>query len=411
MTSDGARLQDGIYWRRGERAPASLRLVLIEVAPGAPPDHVRDGLALVVATVDGLRQGDVRDLDGQPERTRTETAAMFADLRVLVAFGRRLFDPERHQPPLTTARRPDYLAYLPELDGPFPALPWDPGRRQGEADILIQLTADREAATSAAAVEIWQAIVDLGLPFSVAESFGGFGRADGRGWLGFHDGVNNLRTDDRPDVMVAGQDADWMAGGTYMAFLRLAVDLAAWRSVPRAQQELLVGRHKLTGVPVTGTAGGPAGDLRAVTDPAVESAPANSTDRKDPPQVTDTVVEASHVHRANQNRASGSAPGGLRMFRQGYEFLDAVGPDGPSVGLTFVSFQRDLAAVHHILHLPGWLGDVNFGGRSAPGPGEPAAVRFVSVAAGGLYAVPPRGVPFAGAGLFSDLTHRVIAHD
>ena len=38
-----------------------------------------------------------------------------------------------------------------------------------------------------------------------------------------------------------------MRGGTYMAFLRLDVDLAAWRALSRAEQELAVGRDKLTG--------------------------------------------------------------------------------------------------------------------------------------------------------------------
>lgn len=250
-------------------------------------------------------------------------------------------------------------------------------------------------------MEIWQLLTDEALPFSVVDSFSGFARADGRGWLGFHDGVNNLRTDERPDVMVARAGPQWMAGGTYMAFLRLAVDIAAWRSLPRPEQELLVGRDRLSGVPVIGTASGPAGGLRPVTDPAAESSPPNAPDRKDPPQVTDPVIEASHVHRANQNRASGSAAGGLRMFRQGYEFLDGLGPDGPRAGLTFVSFQRDLAVVQHLLHLPGWLGDANFGGRTRPGPGEPPSLRFVTVVAGGLYAVPPLAAPFPGAALFS----------
>jgi hypothetical protein len=133
LTADGARLQDGIFWRSGERAPASLRLVLLAAAPGATPDQVREGLALIVAALAGLRRGEVRELVGQPERTRAESAAMFGDLTTLVGFGRRLFDQDRHQPPLTAAPRPDYLTYLPPIDRPFPALPWDPVRRHGEA--------------------------------------------------------------------------------------------------------------------------------------------------------------------------------------------------------------------------------------------------------------------------------------
>jgi hypothetical protein len=106
------------------------------------------------------------------------------------------------------------------------------------------------------------------------------------------------------------------------------------------------------------------------------------------------------VHRANQSRASPQAPAAHRIFRQGYDFLEDVGPDGPRLGLNFVSFQRDLGALQHLLHLPGWLGDVNFGGRADAGPGEPPALGFVSLAGGGLYAVAPRARPFPGAALF-----------
>lgn len=46
---------------------------------------------------------------------------------------------------------------------------------------------------------------------------------------------------------------------------------------------------------------------------------------RDPPQTTDPLLEASHVHRSNQSRASSGVPGGRRMFRQGYDYLDGVG--------------------------------------------------------------------------------------
>ncbi len=402
MRGDGGRLQDGIFWRHGERPPPSLRLVLLDISADATPKQARNGLMRIVECIQQLRRGEVRDLAGQPEHTRSESAAQFAGLRLLLGFGRRLFDAEQHDPPLVTVPRPDFLSYLPRSAEPFPTLPWNGARREGEADVLVQLTADSEAAVDAAAVDIWQVIVDHELPLAVIESYPGFGRSDGRGWLGFHDGVSNLRTDERPAAMVAGQHPPWMADGTYLALLRLRVDLAAWRRLSRSQQELLVGRDKFSGAPLNGTERGRSGELCPVAAPPQSASQAAVwADHKDPPQVTDPVLEMSHVHRANQNRASGSAAGGLRMFRQGYEFLDALGPDGPSLGLTFVSFQRDLSTVQHLLHLPGWLGDVNFGGRTQHGPGEPPALRFVSLIAGGLYAVPPRAAPFPGAAIFA----------
>lgn len=269
--------------------------------------------------------------------------------------------------------------------------------------MLVQLTADREAAVNAAAVEIWKAVVDDELPLTLRASYAGFGRLDGRGWLDFHDGVSNLQVDDRRAAIVAGADPPWMTGGTYRAVLRLGVDLAAWRSLGRTDQELLVGRDKLSGAPLTGVRRSPSGALEPVAAEApMEAGSSLSVDHIDPPQVNDPVIESSHIHRANQNRASAATAGGLRIFRQGYDFLDALGPDGPSLGLTFISFQRGLSILQHLLHLGGWLGDVNFGGRADRQPGEPAPPALISLLAGGLYAVPPRGGAFPGADLFAD---------
>ena len=388
------RLQPGIYFRRDESPPPCWRLVLLDVEPGTRRADARDAIAAVVRMLAALPRGRVRELEGQPAEAVKDTRAMFDDLAALVGFGRSLFDPERHDPPLTRRLRPEFLAYLTRGGDAFPALPWA-GRAAtpGEADVAIQLTATGQAAVNRAAVEVWKLIEDDGLPLRVVASFDGFGRSDGRGWLEFHDGVGNMRSGERLRALAAAGDPAWMAGGTYMAFLRMSVDLGRWRALDRGDQELVVGRDKLTGAPLVGTRRDGSGRARPVAD--------RRADFRDPPQVTDPLVEASHLHRANQNRASSDAPGGLRIFRQGYEFLDSVGPGGPSLGLNFVSFQADLGTFQHLMHLPGWLADVNFGGPTRSKPGDPPSPALMRLLAGGLYAVPRRSRPFPGADLFA----------
>ena len=127
-------------------------------------------------------------------------------------------------------------------------------------------------------------------------------------------------------------------------------------------------------------------------------------DRLDPPQTGDALLEASHVHRANQNRASPDAPAALRIFRQGYDFLDAIGPDGPELGLNFISFQSDLQTLQHVLHLPGWLADVNFGGPAAPRPGDPPSPSLIGLIAGGFYASAAAGQAVRGRDAVGALT-------
>jgi deferrochelatase/peroxidase EfeB len=196
------RLQHGIYFRPGERPPPAYGLLLLNLVPGTTPAEARNAIARVI--------------EPQPE------------VDVLLGFGRRLFD---HDPPLTHHERPAFLARLDS----YPLIPWT-GERTGEADVALQITGPHAAAVNCAAVVVWERIADERLPMVPASFFTGFGRPDGRGWLGFHDGVSNMPADQRRAAIEASNDPGWMAGGTYMAFLRLAIDLQLWRSIPREQQ-------------------------------------------------------------------------------------------------------------------------------------------------------------------------------
>src|SRR5215203_3767317 len=396
-------LQEGLRFESGTGPPPCYRLLLLDAAPGARAAAVGRALEALTSMLRDLRRGDSRDLAGQSRAAKAAAREQFDGLRLLLGYGRRFFDEEVHRPRLTHATRPDFLAYLARRPAAFPELPWaDPETPNvGEADLVLQLTGDSEAAVSCAAVECWKLIADDVLPLSVVSSLGGFGRPDGRGWLEFHDGVSNIQSDQRLAAIEAGGDPQWMRGGTYMALLRVEVDLSTWRRLERAEQELVIGRDKLSGAALTAVTR----DARGRPVPVAARAPAESATAeeraawRDPPQSVDPMLEASHIHRANQNRASPSAAGGLRMFRQGYDFLDGFREGTPIVGLNFVSFQSDLRTLQHVLHLPGWLGDVNFGGPAEPQAGDPPSPRLLALRAGGFYAVPPRARPFPGAGL------------
>jgi Dyp-type peroxidase family len=394
------RLPESIYFRAGQRAAPCFRLLLLDAPGEASLASVGEALAALESLLTDLGDGIVPELAQVDEHRKRHIAEQYRSLRWLLGYGRRLWDDAAHPGLSVMGERPAYLAYLAGGDSPFPELPWSADPQRGECDVAVQLTAERQDAVNCAAIEIWKLLADSGFPLRPVASYDGFGRLDGRGWLEFHDGVSNVARDQRQLAIKATGDPGWMAGGTYMAFLRLHVDLAAWRRVGRGQQELLVGRDKLSGAPLVGVdRAGDAAQPIAATPLGKEPTADEQADYDDPPQAADPLIEASHIHRANRNRASPYAAAALRIFRQGYDFLEAITSDGPVLGLNFVSFQRDLAALAHILHLPGWLGDVNFGGPAEPAPGEPAPLRFVSVDAGGLYAVPPRA-PFSGAALF-----------
>jgi Dyp-type peroxidase family len=408
-TMDYPRLQDGIYFRKYQRPSPYYRLLLLNVKAGATSGQARAAIAAVWEMVQGLRRGVVQEL--RPTRDADPAILVPAgDLTCLLGFGVRLFD---HDPTLTPhGVRPAELIHLGyNGDQPFPSLLWveEAERRSGEADLALQFIAETELAVNRAVVEVCMLINDKDnpLPLDIVTFYNGFNRDDRRSWIGFQDGISNIEPSQRRTAIeVALNNPVWMAGGTYMAFLRLAIDLAKWRGLSREHQEILVGRDKLTGYPLEKvTRLGQAPVPVPVAGCPMFSNPPPQYINPPPPPVTESLLRTSHIHRANPNRNIADSDEDNRIFRQGYEFLESVTDGGLRVGLNFVSYQRSLNRLTNILNIPGWLGNVNFGGPVSPQLGEPRPISFLSIIAGGFYAVPPKADPtqgeeFPGAGIF-----------
>jgi deferrochelatase/peroxidase EfeB len=385
-----SRLQDGIYFASGTTPLSAYRLVLLNVRDAASSAQVGAALATMWGRLQLLRQGVVDEAAG--------SGGDPAELTCLLGFGAPLFAR------FAGMARPSGVEPLGDL--PFKSIRWVAAdRRTGEADLAVQLIAKSEFAVERAVVDLWTWTSSAQIPLQVHTVYNGFKREDGRSWLGFHDGVNNIESSQRRGVIeAAGGNPAWMDGGTYMAFLRLALDLVAWRQLPLAHQEIIVGRDKQTGCPLVRV--DPGLEPVAIAGcPAGPNHPESASYRNPAlPGVDQGLLRQSHMHRVNLNRQS--PPGdeqNNRIFRQGYEFVESLGGGGLRVGLNFVSFQRSLGNLTRILHLPGWLGDANFGGvadASAPAPGGLAPLKLVSVIAGGYYAVPPSAEPFPGADIF-----------
>lgn len=396
---DTRDLQPGIYLSPAHRPPNAFLFVVLEISREAQAAEARQAVERIHDVLTQLRAGVMGDL----RATRAGEADQLVERETfdfLIGYGARFFDPKRG---LTDAHKPAFLTSLAADGDPFANLPWSPGARgTGEGEVCLQLTGRDVHAVNRAAVEIWKAIGDEALPLTIGATFDGFARDDGRSWIAFHDGVSNIRPSQRLAAVECAGDPDWNRGGTYLAFLRCAVDLALWRGLTRDDQELLVGRDKLTGCALeraTKDNGRLAPQPFAGCPATADADPVERDKFRDPPETGDPVIEASHIHRANQNRTEPTTHAGHRIFRQGYEYLAELAGE-PELGLNFVSFQRDLEHLWQILGLPSWLGGVNFGGRHERDPGEPDPIDLITLEAGGLYAVPPREEPFPGAKLF-----------
>ncbi|MCZ7459296.1 iron uptake transporter deferrochelatase/peroxidase subunit [Streptomyces sp. WMMC940] len=295
-------------------------LVAFDLAPGAGRKEATALMRRWSATAARLTAGEPADDD-----TGVALDAGPSSLTVTFGFGRTFFDRTG-----LAAQRPVQLDPLPAFSGDR----LDPRRSEGDLwvqiganDALVAFHALRAVQKSAggAARTRWQ--------------MNGFNRSPGitsrpmtsRNLMGQIDGTRNPKPSD-PDfdrrvfVPAPGSGSGspdqpaWMAGGSYAVVRRIRMLLDDWEKLNLKDQELVIGRRKSDGAPLTG--GGETTEL--------------DLDRTGP---DGSLVIPADAH------ARISAPeqnAGAAMLRRPFSYHDGMAADGsPDAGLLFVCWQAD----------------------------------------------------------------------
>jgi deferrochelatase/peroxidase EfeB len=399
-------MQEGIFYKEGTRPGKFFLIAFLAVEPNANASQVKRCLGSLWQKLKDLKLGVVEDLPGYPVPP--------SDLNVTIGYGPLAFKVSGTMA-MPSELGPSNRFLSPRtsgggllLNGAGLFYEEQLVKNMATEAIAIQLIAETQLAVQRALVEMWKTLTDYpaknGEPATLylVSHFQGFQREDHRSWIDFHDGISNLRSGTERENAITIKDSLFQ-GGTYLCFMRLLVDLPHWRKLSRTEQEIVVGRDKLTGCSLIGIdANGTA--LREVGCPFVGSSNVIDSGNDafhEPPLVGHPRLRQSHVQRANlQHNQSMSDPQSLRIFRQGYEFLESsLGTPPFRVGLNFVSFQDTPRRVIRLLTRDGWLGNTNFGGTPI---GENAAVDLLRVNAAGIYLIPPiaSGENFPGEVIF-----------
>lgn len=341
------------------------------------------------------------------------------NLSVLVGYGPKFFEIEGLKKRKPSYLNEEWLFQEPKLGGdpilPGVGLKYSEDVMSNDANkdhFIVQFIGDTQLATNRPIVETWKLLRKIDMdgssaPLVMRSFFTGFNRPDGRGWLGFHDGVSNIRSSERLekiqiDKRTLNPNDYWTALGTYMAFLRVTIDMTIWESISVPEQERIVGRKKTTGCPLIRVdergnnlfAGGcPVPGTTEIIERGNERfreyGPAYGGGYVSPRTISGS--ENSHVGRMR------NIPD--QIFRQGYEFLEAIN-NYPyfRVGLNFVSFQGGTDKIFRIIKHG--FDRVNFGGD--PVKMIPGADKLLSVRAAGIFLVAPfsRGEEFPGDIIF-----------
>ena len=162
----------------------------------------------------------------------------------------------------------------------------------------------------------------------------GFGRTSSttkaqvtpRNLFGFKDGTASLRAEQTADIdahvwVEPGADpkAAWLEGGSYLVARKIAMHIETWDRGSLREQELIIGRTKAEGAPLSG------GTEFAAPDFAL---PGRSGPVIDP---------QSHLALAHPQQNNG-----VRMLRRGYNYVDGSTTLGRmAAGLFFVAFVTD----------------------------------------------------------------------
>lgn len=402
-----SKIQEGIFYQEGARPGKFFAIAFLQPEPDVEGSKVYGFLKELWELYSRLKRGQVRDLPEHPVPS--------GELTVLIGFGPNAFKIQgtKSTPP---GLSPSNRFLSPRTMGGGPLL-LNSGLSYGEdiqkniatEAVAIQFIANSQLAVNRAIVETWKLLFDHEKkfskppPVSLAGFFDGFQRDDSRSWIDFHDGISNLRSGSERENAIRIKDGDY-ENGTFMCFLRLSVDLPVWRSLNNTQQEILVGRGKLSGCPLS--------DIQNEVPVPISSCPAENTTEitgpsntqfREPPLVGNEMLRQSHVQRANlQHSQNTDDPQSLRIFRQGYEFMEAI-PVTPTfrVGLNFVSFQDTPSRIIRLLTRQRWLGKTNFGGD--PDSPLPGMNNLLSVRAAAIFLVPPEveGEDFPGANIFN----------
>lgn len=267
--------------------------------------------------------------DSPPGDTGEAQGLPPAHLTITFGFGPSLFRTASGEDRFgLAARQPQALQPLPH----FPADKLDPRRSDG--DVCVQACADDPQV----AVHAIRNLARIGFGTAALRwSQLGYGRtsststeqATPRNLFGFKDGTANLKAEEpaelREHLWVSESDdpgAGWLAGGSYLVARRINMFTETWDRAPLREQEMVVGRDRGEGAPLSGGT--------EFAEPDFTLAGRGNKPLIDP---------HSHVALAHP-----SNNGGVRMLRRGYNFIDGNDDLGRlDAGLFFIAFVRNPA--------------------------------------------------------------------
>jgi putative iron-dependent peroxidase len=192
-----------------------------------------DSAIFLVLTIDEGSEAAVRDVLANVNGLRRSVGFRLpeGELTCITGIGADAWDR------LFGSPRPAGLHRLPELTGPVHRAVSTPG------DLLFHIRARRQDLCFELAQRLTEALADAA---QMIDEVHGFRSFDERDLLGFVDGTENPEGQAAVDAVLIGEEDSAFAGGSYVVVQKYTHDLTAWDALTTEQQELIIGRTKLS---------------------------------------------------------------------------------------------------------------------------------------------------------------------
>jgi Dyp-type peroxidase family len=424
-------LQEGIYYKKGSRPGQSLGIIFLRTDKSSDVTETGQIIKRIWHRCQNLKKGNLKDLEG----TAIGYPKLYDDLTVLIGYGANIFDLKgalRKKPRMFSD---DYRFAEPRKGGAsiFPGsdLTYHDDLTENHAasdDIVIQFISECQFVTNQVIFELWHELLtelkesDYNNKVSITKFYDGFRRSDNRNWLGFHDGLSNIKTEERKGVIAIDRshvnpDDQWLVEGTFMSFIRIMNNMQKWWEQSPSKQEIMVGRDKVTGCPLIGSDGKKNIVMRGCPVPGTKEVTdkGNELFRNHPPYgfqylppgVSDEMLKLSHIGSMRLvKRDSSWRKEESTIFRQGFEFLEHSNQyPGLNVGLNFISFQNNPNRLFNTM--TGWNNKKSINTRSLDNHKSEISAKlefntYFRVLAAGIFVVPPDtpDEDFPGASIF-----------
>lgn len=310
-TADRSELFQGAHQAGIETdLQAVTNFVALNLRPGVVVADMRRWMSLITDDIQRLSRGEPVLADPSPE-----LAIGAARLTVTVGYGPSLFSKLN-------------LGSLPKGFVELPAFKVDQLRPEfSGGDVLLHIAADDPIVLANAT----RALIRDSMPFAtVAWLQDGFAHTPGmvsggvthRNLMGQVDGTQNpkLGSADFANTVWIDQGPDWLIGGTYLVFRRIAMQLDSWDQLGTPEKEEVIGRKLSNGAPLTGV---------------------NETDVPDlaarHPNGLKVIPDFAHIRRAAPQRPE------QQIFRRPFSYHKGVTSEGkPDVGLLWTAYQKNI---------------------------------------------------------------------